>query len=325
GTYTLTPSKTGVNFNPTSQSVTVSNGPQTVPVFTASVPSGIALIQKATNGNEATGANISVSFPSNNTAGNFLIITGTAARPAGTLTISDTAGDTFVPAFGPVTDTNQDVTAYIWYVPSCKGGPNTVTLTPATAAALEIHISEWTGLTTTSPVDQTTSATGTGTTASSGTATTTVNGELIFGYTFLFNTAAAGSGFTPMSLVNGDLQAGRNSRGHREHCRKHHARYRGHDREPYRAGERHHQHGRIRQLRVQRVAERYLHGDAVGLWLQLRASVAKRARKRHRRQRHQLHGPEVDDRGARHRCQRVEEQHLGLGLHQQPDVLHQGG
>ncbi|MGC2322347.1 MAG: galactose oxidase-like domain-containing protein [Terriglobales bacterium] len=205
GTYTLTPSKSGVNFNPTSQSLTVSNGPQTVPVFTASVPSGIALIQKATNGNEATGANISVSFPSNNTAGNFLIVTGTAARPAGTLTISDTAGDTFTPAMGPVTDTNQDVTAYIWYVPSCKGGSNTVTITPATAAALEIHVSEWTGLTTTSPVDQTASATGTGTAASSGAATTTANGELIFGYTFLFNTATAGSGFTPMSLVNGDL------------------------------------------------------------------------------------------------------------------------
>ena len=205
GIYTVTPSKTGVNFSPTSQSVTVSNGPQTVPVFTASVPSGIALIQKATNGNEATGANISVSFPSNNTAGNFLIVTGTAARPAGTLTISDTAGDTFIPAMGPVTDTNQDVTAYIWYVPSCKGGSNSVTITPATAAALEIHVSEWTGLTTTSPVDQTASATGTGTTASSGAATTTANGELIFGYTFLFNTATAGSGFTPMSLVNGDL------------------------------------------------------------------------------------------------------------------------
>jgi len=205
GTYTLTPTKTGVNFNPISQSVTVSNGNQTVPVFTATQPSGITLIQKAVNGNEATGSNISASFPSNNTAGNFLIITGTAARPAGTLTISDTAGDTFIPAIGPVTDTNQAVTAYIWYVPSCKGGPNTVTLTPATAAALEIHISEWTGLTTTSPVDQTASATGTGTTASSGPATTTVNGELIFGYTFLFNTAAAGSGFTPMSLVNGDL------------------------------------------------------------------------------------------------------------------------
>lgn len=205
GTYTVTPTKSGVNFSPTTQSVTVSSGNQTVPVFTAAQASGITLVQKNVNGNESTITSISASFPANNTAGNFLIVTGTAARPAGTLTIADTAGDIFTPAFGPVTDTTQNVTAYVWYVPSCKGGPNTVTLTPATAAALEIHISEWTGLATTSPVDQTVSATGTGTTASSGAASTTVSGELIFGYTFLLNTAAAGSGFTPMSLVNGDL------------------------------------------------------------------------------------------------------------------------
>lgn len=106
---------------------------------------------------------------------------------------------------GPVTDSNQDVTAYIWYVPNCKGGSNTVTLTPSTADALEIHISEWTGLARSSPVDQTASGTGTGTTASSGSRTTAANGELIFGYTFLFNTASAGGGFTDMSLGKGDL------------------------------------------------------------------------------------------------------------------------
>jgi hypothetical protein len=78
-------------------------------------------------------------------------------------------------------------------------------LTPTTPAALEIHISEWTGLATTSPVDQTASATGNGTAISSGAATTTASGELIFGYTFPVNNATAGSGFTGLSLVNGDL------------------------------------------------------------------------------------------------------------------------
>ena len=40
---------------------------------------------------------------------------------------------------------------------------------------------------------------------SSGAKATTVNGELIFGYGWVFNTASAGAGFTPISLVNGDL------------------------------------------------------------------------------------------------------------------------
>jgi hypothetical protein len=204
GAYAVTPTRSGVIFSPTSQLVTVNNGNATVPAFTATA-SGIALVQKNVSGNESTITSISANFLSNNTAGNFLIVTGTAARPAGALSISDTLGNTYTPAMGPVTDANQNVTAYIWYVPSCKGGANTVTLTPATAAALEIHISEWTGLATPSPVDQTASATGTGTAVSSGAATTTVTGELIFGYTFLYNTATAGAGFTPLSLVNGDL------------------------------------------------------------------------------------------------------------------------
>src|SRR4029077_19434821 len=100
-------------------------------------------------------ANMSVSFPSNITPGNFLIVTGSAARPHSTLSISDTAGNAYSVAMGPLTDAAQDVTTYIWYVPSSKGGPNTVTITPPATAALEIHVSEWTGLATSSPVDQT--------------------------------------------------------------------------------------------------------------------------------------------------------------------------
>ena len=167
--------------------------------------SNIKLVQLSSTGNEATGTSVSINFPSGNTAGDFLIVTGTAARPASTIVISDTTGNTYLPAFGPVTDATQNVTAYIWYVPTCKGGPNTVTITPATASALEIHISEWSGLATVSPVDQIASATGTGTVASSGPQSTTVNGELVFGYGWVLNTAAAGSGFTSLSLVNGDL------------------------------------------------------------------------------------------------------------------------
>src|SRR5205807_670723 len=149
---------------------------------------------KAVNGNEGSVFSISATFPAGNTAGNFLIVTGTAARPAGTITISDTAGNTYLPAIGPVTDPGQDTTAYLWYVPSAKGGPNTVTLTPTSARALEIHLSEWVGLASASPVDQIATATGNGTAVSAGPVTTTTAGELVFGYGFVFNVASAGAG-----------------------------------------------------------------------------------------------------------------------------------
>ncbi len=80
-----------------------------------------------------------------------------------------------------------------------------MTLTPSTPDAMEVHVLEFSGLATTLPVDQVASAAGTGPTASSGASTTTVNGELVFGYRFLFNTASAGAGYTGLSLVNGDL------------------------------------------------------------------------------------------------------------------------
>jgi hypothetical protein len=171
------------------------------------VVTSVQLVQKAATGFEWSVPQISLAFPSNNTAGNLLIVTGTAARPSQAITISDTRGNTYLPAIGPVTDPAQSVTAYIWYVPSAIAGPNTVTLTPdgGGSHAMEIHITEWSGLDKTSPLDQTSWATGFGTLASSGARTTTVNGELVFGYTFLEQSATAGTGFAPLTLVNGDL------------------------------------------------------------------------------------------------------------------------
>jgi hypothetical protein len=95
GMYTVTPSEAGFTFSPANQNVTVNGANMTVAVFTATAvtSNGIQLIQKNVAGNEATGRNISATFPSNNTAANFLIVTGTAARPAGTLTISETLGN----------------------------------------------------------------------------------------------------------------------------------------------------------------------------------------------------------------------------------------
>lgn len=207
GAYTVTPSNSGYTFTPASSPVTISGANQTGVNFTAQaiVVSGIQLIQTNVNGNEATAASISATFTANNTAGDFLLVQGTIARPAGSLSVSDSLGNTYIQLAPSASDPNQDVTSYMWYVPICKGGANKVTLTPAVAGALEIHISEWTGLSTTYPLDVYGSAAGTGVNVSSGAVTTTAGGELIYGYGFVYNTATAGSGFTPMTLVNGDL------------------------------------------------------------------------------------------------------------------------
>jgi uncharacterized repeat protein (TIGR01451 family) len=183
-------------------------GNDTASDVTTIVPLGVTsikLVQRNVNGNEAATTSMSVAFTSANTSGDFLVVTGSAARPATTLAVSDTLGNSYLTAFGPVTDPAQNVTIYIWFVPMSKGGANSVTITPSGPAALEIHVSEWSGLASASPVDQTAWATGSGAAVSSGALTTTADGELVFGYAWVLNTATAGTGFTPMSLINGDL------------------------------------------------------------------------------------------------------------------------
>jgi hypothetical protein len=170
------------------------------------VASPIKLIQHAATGNVASVPSISLAFPSNVTTGDFLIVTGTAATPREAISISDTAGNAFVPAMSAVADSAQDVTAYIWYVTNAIGGPDTITLNPVGGPdAMEIHISEWSGINASSPLDQTSYATGVGTQITSGVKTTTQNGELIFGYTFSNQNSSAGTGFTGLSSVDGDL------------------------------------------------------------------------------------------------------------------------
>jgi hypothetical protein len=207
GAYTVTPSESGVSFSPSNQPVTINGASQSAVNFTAqTVAQGtVQLIQKAVNGNEGTTSSMSLAFPTANTAGNFLIVEATVARPAGTLSISDSAGNTYVPVSAPVTDTTQNVTSYLWYVATCNAGPNAVTVTPGTPGAQEIHISEWSGLSASNPVDGTAAATGTGTSASSGAITTAATGDLVYGYAFLLNPASPGARFASLTTVNGDL------------------------------------------------------------------------------------------------------------------------
>jgi hypothetical protein len=204
GAYTVTASKSGYSFSPASQPVTVAGSNVTGVNFTATAsPAGIQLVQTAVNGNELGTASMAVSLSVH--AGDFLIVTGTAAQPSSTLTITDSLANTFLSAITPVVDPAQNVQAYVWYVQVARGGADTLTITPSVISALEIHVSEYSGLSATASVDQVSSATGSGTVISSGSKTTAASSELVFGYAWVLNTALVGPSFSSLSLVNGDL------------------------------------------------------------------------------------------------------------------------
>ncbi len=158
---------------------------------------GSARVQAASIEGSAV-SSVSVPFPAGNTAGNFIIAFVRASTTTQTITLTDSAGNTYSRAVSQAQTTDGHEIA-IFYAPNIKAGGNTIT---ATFSASNNHpflaIYEYSGL---SALDRTAGAQGTSATASSGaTAATTAASELVFAGLGLpssaTQTVAAGSGFT---------------------------------------------------------------------------------------------------------------------------------
>jgi hypothetical protein len=149
-----------------------------------------------------------LAYPSPNTAGNTLVVFGRFTGGSGAPTIKDTNGNTWIQLFS---NTNGSDTNVIWYAYNVSGATNTnyVTVSQPTQNTLQLAIAEYSGITTVSPLDQSTDTTGTSTSANSGNVTTTQANELLIG--FIDNATANGltvtptGGYTARQTVNGNL------------------------------------------------------------------------------------------------------------------------
>ncbi len=142
---------------------------------------GIAVSQS--NAVEGSGASsLGVAFPGANTAGRTILAFLRMSTTTQTVTISDTAGNTYTQAVAQVqsTDGHQIL---LFYAKNIAGGGNTVT---ATFSGSNNHswlsVYEVSGLSTTSPLDKTASAQGSNSTAVSTGATSTLqsSSEFVF-------------------------------------------------------------------------------------------------------------------------------------------------
>lgn len=138
--------------------------------------------------------NVPVTFTSNNTAGNFIIVAVAAVTPAGTFTISDSQVNSYftVIPFASSGTYNGQI-----YFATCKAGANTVTFFPGAAVTSLIAVHEFSGI---DIIDQLAAATGAGNAQDSTGATTTRASELLFGFTMGNDTGILsitnGAGFT---------------------------------------------------------------------------------------------------------------------------------
>jgi chitodextrinase len=154
----------------------------------------------------SSGTSMTTSFKTATTAGD-LIVAFVEWDNSGSMSLTDSNGNTYTAATPVVAypGTNNGV-AEILYAKNIKGGTDTLTASFGTAISSWgiMYIHEYSGISTTNPVDVISTATGSSSAMSSGSATTTNANDLIFGAGGSFQAVtASGSGFTTR-MTEGD-------------------------------------------------------------------------------------------------------------------------
>src|SRR5712692_32748 len=187
GTSSFTVQVTDANSQTATQGLSITIAP---------AGGGIGLVQSAAvQGSSVT--SLSQAFPANNTAGNLIVVFVRASTTSQTVTVTDTASNTYALAVSQ-TQTTDGHQIRIFYATSAASSPNTVTATfSATNTHPWLSVFEFTGV---SALDQTAHAQGNSSSPNTGlTAATTSNNELVFAGLGLPNnstaTVTAGTGF----------------------------------------------------------------------------------------------------------------------------------
>jgi hypothetical protein len=128
----------------------------------------------------------SVTFSSNNTAGNLIILAlDWNSQAVSVLSVTDTKGNVYSAAAPPVNGDSGNLGSWrdqIFYAKNIGGGANTVNVEFSGAVTAEIYIHEYSGADQSSPLDVTASSVGASATPDSGSKTTNFPNELVFGY-----------------------------------------------------------------------------------------------------------------------------------------------
>lgn len=183
---------------------------KTLSIVVAAAGLPIALMQSSSV--EGTGlSSISLAFPAANTAGNLIVAFVRMSSSTQTVTIADSAGNTYTDAVSQVQSADGHQ-VHLLYARNIAGGINTVTATfPASNNHPWLAIYEYSGLSATNPLDRTAAAQGNDSNPIAGpaTATTSAN-ELIFAGVGVPSSyggvLTAGSGF---SLAQQDIGTSR--------------------------------------------------------------------------------------------------------------------
>lgn len=146
-------------------------------------------VQSVSRGDTSTSTyvdSMTAPFASANTASDTIIVSADwwGGGQSVTASLTDTEGNTYVPAPGPLDSMDGNSRIEIWYAKNIKAGANTVTMTLSSpingGIALAIH--EFSGLDLSNPLDTTIWNTASGTALTTGSTTTNFAKELLFAF-----------------------------------------------------------------------------------------------------------------------------------------------
>ena len=132
-------------------------------------------------------------------AGDLIVLDMFVLDSTSVSSVTDTQGNTYTLIGSPQTWSPYHFVERLYYAKNIKGGANTTTVTLSGSKYMEVHLYDYSGLDTVSPLDASaTPQTGTSVTGTSGTLTTSNANDLLFGFFHSDNnvTNTAGSGFT---------------------------------------------------------------------------------------------------------------------------------
>jgi len=171
-----------------------------------SAASTISLVQTVANAPPGNASSFSVSFPANTVAGDIVVVGFDFDPPATLSSVSDSQGNPFTQVGSQLASPGGG-RSQVYYAKNITGGAETVTITlSASSSFIEVYLAEYSGVDSLNPIDAQAGARGNAAgPVSSGNATTTTAGDLIYGYCLGQWACAAGSGFTALQTLNGNL------------------------------------------------------------------------------------------------------------------------
>ena len=176
--------------------------PSTLAIGASSPATFVQQVANASHGNPSS---LTLSFPANTLAGDLLLVAFDYSNKVTPSAITDSQGNAFTLVGSPLSSPGGSLSS-VYYAKNIKGGADSVKITlSGISAYLEVYLSEYSGINTTSPIDAVAGASGNAGAVTSGAATTTVAGDIIYGFCVGDSICSAGSGFAARSTLDSNL------------------------------------------------------------------------------------------------------------------------